>query len=346
MMSPSFPSKLAASRRSVLTGLAACSICGALPVRAQQPATRLIDLHHHHFPPAFIAASERLGGGAPAQRAWSVEKTLEQMDGSGVSQAVLSLSSAGEIWSDGSSSARLLARECNEHAARLVQEHPGRFGFFAALPMLDVQGSLAEIDYALDTLKADGIGLSTSYAGKWPGDPAFAPIYEALDRRKALVYFHPHAPNCCAGLLAGVSDNLIEFPQDTARAVLSLLFSGTLARLTNVQWLFSHAGGPIPALAGRITSLARGERVQQVAPNGIDHELKRLHYETANATAAPAMAALLAYVPISQILFGTDYPFVSVAENREGLAKTSLAPDARAAIQYGNALRLIPRLGS
>jgi predicted TIM-barrel fold metal-dependent hydrolase len=143
-----------------------------------------------------------------------------------------------------------LARKCNEYSAQLVSDYPGRFGFFAALPLPDMEGSLREITYALDTLKADGIGLMTNYGDKWPGDPAFAPAFEELNRRKTVVYFHPTAPNCCKNLVPHVPTAFTELPNDTTRAVTSLLYSGSLARFRDIPFIFSHAGGTIPMLAG------------------------------------------------------------------------------------------------
>src|SRR6202049_2811823 len=126
----------------------------------------------------------------------------------------------------------------------MAKDFPGRFGFFAAVPLPDTEGSLREIAYALDVLKADGIGFLTSYGDKWPGDLAYAPVFDELNRRKAVVYFHPTAPNCCRTLIPDVPEALTEYPQDTTRAITSLLYSGSFTRFSGIRFIFSHAGGP------------------------------------------------------------------------------------------------------
>jgi predicted TIM-barrel fold metal-dependent hydrolase len=215
------------------------------------------------------------------------------------------------------------------------------------MPLPDIDGALAEIGYAFDTLKADGIGLMTSYGGNWPGDPAFAPVFAELDRRKAIVYFHPNTPQCCGNLVPDSAPAMLEWPYDTGRAVLSLLLSGALVKYPNISWIFSHAGGPVPALAGRIVNMTRTRPdLPQIAPQGVMHELTRLHYDTANAYFAPTMAALLKFVPASQVLFGSDYPYFTLEQNVGGLAEIPLIQAERQAIDRGNAARLMPRFAT
>jgi 6-methylsalicylate decarboxylase len=153
----------------------------------------------------------------------------------------------------------------------MMRDYAGRFGLFAAMPLPDVDASVEEIAYALDTLKADGIGLMTSYGDKWPGDPLFRPVIEELDRRKAVVFVHPTTSNCCGALIpsAPAGPATIEWPVDTARVVLSLLTSGSLIRHPNIRFIFSHAGGALPALSGRIaTFVERDKKAAAYAPNG------------------------------------------------------------------------------
>jgi predicted TIM-barrel fold metal-dependent hydrolase len=327
---------------------------GAVAQTPAKPKPRLIDIHHHFYPPELIAATNVWNAkhGAPPVGAlfttFNADKSLAEMDATGISTSVLSLASPHGIWFDADPKAvPALSRACNDYAAKMMRDHPGRFGLFASLPMPDIDASLKEITYAFETLHADGIGLPTSFADKWPGEAAYEPVWTELNRRKAMVVFHPYAPNCCINLQgAAVAESDLEYPYDTGRAFLSLLFSGTLAKFRDIRWTFSHGGGPLPAMAGRIATLTENSRIKLdvIAPNGVDAELKRVYFDTANATSAPAMAGLLKEIPVSQIMFGTDYPYVNGKQNVGPLEAYGLKPDDLAAIERGNVMRMIPRL--
>ncbi|HXQ54181.1 MAG TPA: amidohydrolase family protein [Stellaceae bacterium] len=310
-------------------------------------ASPRVDVHHHFYPPEYFELLRGGTGVAGANLAgigqWTPAATLEEMDRNGVTTAILSLSPPGPRGAD-PAAARRLARICNEYGARMCRNHPGRFGLFAPVPMPDIDGTLIEIEYALDVLGADGIELTTSYRDTWLGDPRFDPVMDELNRRKAAVFVHPLAPDCCAGLIDWVPASLIEFPHDTSRAILSLMFGGTLDRLPDIRFIFYHAGGTIPMLAGRIKQSGANRPFLAKVPKGIDHELKKLHYDIALAASRPSLLALFDYVPMSQILLGSDYPFASVGASLEGLEAMGLPPEQVQAIHAGNARRLLPRL--
>ncbi len=338
------------SRRRFIGSMAAAGAAAMLPsdfVTAQDRRP-LIDVHHHFYPPEFNKAVGAFSGGLPPVTAkWTPAATIAEMDRNAVSMAMLSLWSIPGVWMGANAEGmRRYARMCNDYGAQMMRDYPGRFGLFAALPLPDVEGSLREIEYAFDVLKADGVGLMTNFGDKWPGDPAYAAVFNELNRRKAVVYFHPVAAACCGGNFApGVAESWMEVPYDTGRTVMSLLMSGTLARLPDIKWIFSHGGGTVPILAERVKALGGNfPSTKKAAPNGIDHELKRLYYETANAAWKPNLSALLAYVPVSQVMFGTDYPYVTVGDNAAALRRYGLAAADLQAIEYGNAIRLMPRL--
>ena len=341
------------TRRSVLAGAGAAGLAAALPSAGLNAATGgFIDVHHHQYPPELLAATKadaaRTGVAlAPYVRDWTPQRSLEVMDANGIATSVLVLAQSDGVWDyTNAASLRRMARACNEHGAEMVRGHPGRYQFFAWLPMPDVEGCLAEIAYAMDHLGAAGIGFFTSYSKQWAGDPAFKAVWDELDRRKAVAYFHPLAASpCCGNLVSPVRDNYVEFPQDTARAVMSLLFNGVFATHRNITWIFSHAGGPVPVYANRVATLSASRPdIATVAPDGVVAELARLNFETANAAYKPSMDALLDLVPISHVVFGTDFPYVSCEENVRSFGNLKLTAGDRAAITRENALRLIPHL--
>jgi 6-methylsalicylate decarboxylase len=344
------------SRRQFLAGAVAVGAAsvwlGSGPL-AQVAKPALIDTHHHFYPPAYQKAwldweDQRKIPHFPAQVAWARKQAIEAMDQNSITTCILSIASTPGVWFDsGPEAAARMVRACNDYAAEMMRDYPGRFGLFATLSMLDTDTTLKEIEYALDTLKADGVGLQTNYGDKWLGNAAYKPVFDELNRRKAVVYVHPLVASCCGNLSVGAFSAVIEVPHDTTRAVISLLLSGGFARWRDIRWLFSHGGGTVPMLAGRINSFY-GERFKGMgaagpAPDGIEAELRRLHYDTANATDPAAMAALLKLVPASQITYGTDYPYFPL-DQIANLRQLGLPAGDLQAISSTNAIRLVPRL--
>jgi 6-methylsalicylate decarboxylase len=342
-------------RRRVITsalaslGLAAVAgekWLGALGQGAAAPV-RCIDIHHHFAPPAWVTAVRGRPLLQPANTAWTPEKSIADLDRAGAAAAVVSITNPG-LWFGDVAATRRLARACNDYGARLVQDHPTRFGLFAAMPLPDVDATLAEIAYAYDTLKADGIGLLTSYGDVWLGNPMFRPVMDELNRRRAVVHVHPTAANCCRNLdyAQGVSAGSMEYGTDTTRAIMGVAFSGDAAKFQDIRFIWSHAGGTVPFLAGRIDNASNGAKDR--LPQGFVSEIKRFYYDTAGAANKGAIASLLQLVPASQILFGTDFPpGGSTLETARTLSELGFfSPADLRAIERDNAVKLIPRLNA
>jgi len=330
------------TRRAVLAGGAALLAATATIGRAQIAAKPFrVDVHHHYIPPfhADALAVQRQQGRPPQ---WSVSQSLAEMDQNGIATAIVSLVQPGVWWNNPEEAAKL-ARECNEFGARMVADYPGRFGFWAALPLPDTDASLREIAYAFDVLKADGIGLFTSYGDKYLGDPSFLPVFEELHRRKAIVFVHPLVPNCCRGLVQSVPAPTLEFVQDTSRAIGGLLFSGTAARCPDVRMIWSHSGGTMPFVVSRFIRLAE-ERKNAFMPDGPIPELAKFRYEIAQGHMPGQLDALLRIIPLHQVLFGTDFPFRPGADSVVGLAGYKFSAADLRAIERDNAVSLLPRL--
>ena len=338
-------------RRDFLAALTAAG-AGSLLARhsAAQSPVRRIDIHQHFVSPSFLAALNAKNASTPvpglaAWKGFSPARALETLDRVGVQTAMLSITAPG-VWFGDVQEARTLAREMNDYAAaRMVGDHKGRFGLFAVLPLPDVDGSLREIEYAFDTLKADGVGVLTSYGKAWLGDPSFAPVMAELNRRKAVVYTHPTDALCCLGLVPRVANQTLEWPTDTTRTIFSLVVGETAAKNPDVQFIFSHAGGTLPSVAGRLlgAEMTAENLSKPAAPNTRLFQLRRFYYDTAGSANPVNMAALKTLVPTSQIVFGTDAPFFDGAPQVQGLQRAGFTAEELRAVERDNTLRLLPR---
>jgi predicted TIM-barrel fold metal-dependent hydrolase len=314
---------------------------------------RLIDVQHHFYPPKFLAerrdALLKFSPGFPHIVEWTPQRSLDDMDRSGCGAALISVGPPG-VWLGEVEQARRLTMIVNEFGAEMVRDHPRRFGLLATLPLPDVDFSLRQIEYAFDVLGADGVGLMSNYDSKWPGHSDFAPIFDELNRRKAVVEVHPTAGKHTQNLLPEPSAPIIEFLFDTTRAITNLLYSGTFARCPDIQWIFLHGGGTLPFLADRIAmwarAMKRNEGLMARIPNGVEYELKRLNFDVCSVCNPVSMTALLKFVPAGQLMFGSDAPFFAIphAQREFDTVRAMITADQIADIERNTAARLFPRL--
>jgi predicted TIM-barrel fold metal-dependent hydrolase len=301
-----------------------------------------IDVHHHYTSPALLAMMKGRRTGQVFNEGWTLQKSLDAMDAAGIKTAVVSTSDPGVFFGD-YDQARWLARNCNEYQAKMVADNPGRFGMFVTLPMPDVDNTLAEIAYGLDVLKADGVGFMTSYGTQYLGDPAFTPVWEELNRRKAVVFVHPLEPACCTNVVPNVPDVVVEYGNETSRTIASLLFSGTTAKFPNIRFIFSHGGGTVPYLITRFQRAYAGSpQMMQLSPGGAVPAIRKLYFDTAMVWNPDSLAALTRLMPTDHILLGTDFPAGSPILTVKGLKDFGLSPAALRAIERDNAISLMP----
>jgi 6-methylsalicylate decarboxylase len=349
------------NRRRVLSGMAAlgASASGlaafvdptlaqtAAPTAAPSaPKPHRIDIHHHFSPPQWIAEVKGRENLQRANSDWTPARSIEDMDQAGVAAAVVSVTNPG-LWFGDKEVTKRISRECNDYGAKLMQQHPTRFGLFAAMPLPDVDATLKEIEYAYDVLKADGIHLFTSYGDVWLGNAAFEPVMAELNRRKAVVHVHPTAANCCKNLVPDVPPGIMEYGTDTTRAILGLMFSGQAVKFPDIRWIWSHAGGTAPMLVGRIERGVGNLKDKATRlPNGAIHELKKFHYDVAGAANAGAISSLMKLVTADRVLFGTDFPPAGPSiDVVKSLATLGFSAADLRAIDRDNAVRLLPRFG-
>jgi len=311
-----------------------------------------IDLHHHVIPDFYWEASneggEATGGITPPR--WSLEGALAFLDEAGIDAAVASISTPGVHFGD-DMAARALARRVNEYLADLARRRPDRFGALASLPLPDVEGSLTELEYALDVLELDGVSLMTNAGGSYLGDRRFDPIFGELQRRGAVVFVHPTAsPDPIAHTL-GLPDALLDYPVDTSRAIAKLHYSNTFARTPDVKYLFSHAGGTIPFVAARFGIIDAMNVIPGAEERGpVADTLPRLYWDTASAFSDPVLHLLRSVTGVHHVVFGSDYPYprneISIGGLRQLERTAELDDDERRGVLGETAARLIPRLAA
>ena len=279
---------------------------------------------------------------------WSEDAALTAMDELGIETAILSLSSPSVRFLEGEAE-RGLCRQVNEVGAELRQRRPNRFGLFATLPLPDPEAALGELAYALDTLGADGVILETNIRGVYLGDSQLAPVFEELNRRGAVVFLHPTSPACYEQVALGRPAPMIEFPTDTTRTVVDLLYSGALARYQNLRIIVPHGGGTLPFLAPRIAAFSRRPFVtpRPDGPDEVFELLNRLYYDVVQAAHPAPLSALRQIASPDRLLFGTDWPFGKVDSVRANIAHlnaSNLSDSELARLGRHNAHRLFPRL--
>lgn len=331
---------------------AAASPTGAHESGTDAASPHRIDVHHHLIPAPMRAQFTAMGTTEVAGRElpeWSPDLSLGVMDRHGIEFALLSVSAPGMHFGD-DDKARVLARACNDASAGIVAESPHRFGFFASLPLPDLDGALDEAARALDELGADGIVLLSSHSdGSYLGDPRFDPLMAELDRRGATVFIHPAIPTAADHIDVSIPLFAMEFTFDTTRAAFNLAYQGTLERYPNIRFILSHAGGTVPYLAARFDLLWFQEpELVERAPKGGTAYLRTMYYDTALSANPHALRSLQELVGIDRILFGSDYPFapeLATLLQVEGLAAyDGFTPEEQASVARNSALTLFPTI--
>jgi 6-methylsalicylate decarboxylase len=300
-----------------------------------------IDTHVHLVPDGYRALVEQRSP-LPLPP-WSRDMTEEFMDRYDIDAAVISVGPPG-VWFGDAALAAELARIANEATAELVRAAPRRFAGLAVLPLPDVDAALAELRHALDVLALDGVALMSNVDGIYPGDERVAEVWTELDRRGAYVFLHP-AASPSAPALPQHPVWLYEFPFDTTRALVNLIYSGTLERASGLRLQVAHLGGTAPFLAHRIASLAaRAPDQAAAAPSGALAALARCWFDTGLSNHASAVQATASLIPLEKIVFGTDWPYAALPASADPAPELDALGDRRALVDSVNAAALVPRL--
>lgn len=307
-----------------------------------------IDTHHHAVPADYRKALQKAGideAGGRQVPEWSPEGSLATMAALDVATAILSVSTPGTTFLPDPADAAALARDLNDYSAHVVADHPGRFGFFATVPLPHVAAAVTETERALDTLNADGVILLANSNGVYLGQDGQEDLFAALDARSAVVFIHPgHLPG---PQVPGVLPFAADFLLDTTRAAYLLVRNGICRKYPNIKFILSHAGGFVPYASHRMALGITSDTGTSPADNLDD--FRSFYFDTALSSSPAALPTLLAFAKPGHITFGSDWPFAPLPGAQlfaAGLENYPLDPGTRAAIEHNNALALFPRLGT
>ena len=332
-------------------------------------ATPKIDTHHHILPPRFVEGGSDLMQKENAMLIlhvvwsenpavsqgmrlpeWSPEHSLDFMTRNNIDASILSL--GAPITSMGKSSAEVASfcREMNVYAADLRNQHPGKLGFFATLPSLeDSQACIDEIQYSIETLRADGVNLLTSYGGKYLGHPDFQPIWRQLNGLAAVVFVHPGLEGMEKAIQEPhtLPSPIFDWTHETTRTAAHLIMTNTLTTYSACKIILSHGGGTLPYVAHRVAHLSASFRLMDKSAESFLTEASTFYFDLAFAGYQGPLKLLLDFAQPGHVLYGSDYPF-----GRENLVSPQLQTIDRflyeredaALIARDNALTLFPRL--
>lgn len=317
-----------------------------------------IDMHVHYIPQAYkealLSSVEKNPDGFPTPK-WDPEVHLKTMEQLGITRSMLSMSSPHINFGD-RNAAKILARKVNEDGAELVKKYTDRFGLFASLPLPNVEDSVEEIQYAKDILQVDGFALPTNAQGVYLGNPCLDPVFEELNKHKAVVVLHPNKPSKVPeNVVEGLPIPMMEFFFDTTRTVINMILKGTLKKFPDIKFIIPHAGAFLPILADRIAPAIQmtpdlfGENIKGEADTiDIYDALKNLYYDVAGVCLPRQLADLLQIVNVEHLLYGSDYPYTPKSGCiilADALDKTNLLNNKqRHAVYHNNALRLFSHL--
>lgn len=308
-----------------------------------------IDVHTHALPASYLQALDQLGiqtqreDGFP-EPAWDEASHLAFMEKTNQAFQLVSISSPHPHRGD-DQLAYTQARQINDELAALCRRHPGKMGFATYLPLPNVVGSVAEVRRGYDELGALAVKVPSNANGVYLGDALLDPLYQELDRRRAVVIIHPTGPSTSANTFTFQLKPMYEFLADTTRSVIDLILRGVIERFPNIRWVVPHCGSFLPEVAHRMDSL-----VPMLSPRGIMPQvdvvadIRSLYFDLAGVAQPVMLDALLKVADPTHLLYGSDYPYTpvpAIAHGKASLLADPLLAGLEQNVFHDNAARLL-----
>lgn len=327
-----------------------------------QGTGRVIDTHTHYFPRNFLEMLGRDGASEGAEyvetpegfivqaagfrngplpsRFWNLEERIADMDATGITMQVLSLTAPMTYWASPDLSERL-SRAYNDACAEAHRQYPDRFVGLATLPLPDIDRSLRELERARALPGIQGVYLGTHINGRDLSDPDFLPVFQAIEAAGLPVFLHPLIVLGGARLKPFYLNNLLGNPFEAAVAAAHLIFGGVLDRCPTLEVSLPHAGGALPILIGRMDHGMRVRKEGRHMPRPPSEYLRRFTYDTISHS-PEILRWLITQVGVDRIVLGSDYVFDMGYERPLDMVEAlGLPPDQRAQIVETTASRIL-----
>ena len=285
----------------------------------------IIDTHAHYHPQAYMEAIAKFSdvrrGGAMAPHADTdsdehIAGRLEHMERAGVGLQVLSPAAARSPYTSDEAAAVNAARLCNDLHAELVSRHPDKFKAFVTLPLPHVEASLRELERGMDELGMLGVNLHISALDRSVAEDEFLPIYEELNRRNGIVFYHP----CADGIRSPMINEYrlgaaVGTSFEDACIALHLIAKRIPYQFPKITHVIPHLGGPIPMLLERLDNQFSMEQFELPEPPSVT--ARRFYYDTVGHGSHAALSCAVQAFGADHVLPGSDYPVLLSWESYE-----------------------------
>ncbi len=272
---------------------------------------KLIDVHAHFLSKEYLNFLKKhnatLEDGFPLPT-YNLDEHLKLNKDANIEKAYLSISSPHPYFEGYDQESISMCRLLNEQMFSLKKEN-NSLGYFACLPLPNVDASIQELNYSLDYLNADGIKLASNSRGLYLGDKSLDPLMEEMNKRNTICVIHPSRPEPIKeGLFSSGPVPLYEFIADTTRAVLNLIGNNVILRYPNIKWIIPHSGSFLPNIYNRFVGISK------VLDLNIDikESFNRLYYDVSGLSSNEALNLLLSITTPNHLLYGSDYPFTPI----------------------------------
>lgn len=296
----------------------------------------IIDVHTHIVPEHFPPKLDRLAGdGWPFMdhgrsnpdtadvmvsgknfrtvddQCWSAARRISDLPAQGIDRQVISPMPRLLDYAINANDGRDLARYLNETIAEMVTSYPDRFYGLGSIPMQDVDLAVAELE-RVKALGLHGVEITTHVNGVSPGDSRFLPFWKEVERLSLSVFVHGQDPTFSERLVGPpYLENAIGFPMENAFAAASVVTGGIMEECPDLRVCFSHGGGPFTMVLPRIEHLWHNNASLREAIKRPPVEYARMLYYDDILFDNRALRYLIEMVGASQVLIGSDYPFMS-----------------------------------